>query len=197
VVLAAVLFISGCGAKSAEQSGADLQPEFLTSVAAAEEAGLMVHWLGDAFDVEGMRFRSGSAKFPEGILGVGLEGIEIYYLMDPSEGGTSLGLQVFPRSEWVKVEQKVRNLTIPGEPQPVTRRTVDVQSRKAELLSLPLGTREVNQLWLILELDDTVVVAQAHSGGPIYAGGPDYNPFINNPDLLVQVIDENLRPYPE
>ena len=72
-----------------------------------------------------------------------------------------------------------------------------MQQGTAELLFLPRGTRPINQLWLILEMKDAVVVAQAHSGGPTHPGGPDYNPFINNPDLLVQVIEENLRPYPE
>ena len=40
------------------------------------------------------------------------------------------------------------------------------------------------------------MVAGTNSGGPMYPGGPDYNPFINNPDLLVALM-EDLRPYPE
>jgi hypothetical protein len=78
----------------------------------------------------------------------------------------------------------------------VTRRTVSVGGREGELLFLPLGTRPLNILRLVLDLGDVVVVAQTHAGGPVYPGGPDYTPFINNPDLLIQVM-EDLRPYPE
>jgi len=189
--------MSACGAKDGVENGVDLQPEFLTPVAAAQQASVGLRWLGKDLHIEGMHFSVGAAKFPEGFLGVPLKGVEIYYLQEPQQSGTSFELNVFPPSEWAKVRQKVQELRISGEPRPATRRSVKVGTQDAELLLLPLGTREINHLWLIVELEDAVVVARAHSGGPRYPGGPDYNPFINNPDLLVQVIDENLRPYPE
>jgi len=111
-------------------------------------------------------------------------------------GNSSLDLTVYSINAWSLAKERVENPKIPGEPRPVTRRTVSVGTREAELVSLPLGTREVNQLWLILDMEDAVAVAVAGSGGPVYPGGPDYNPFINNPDLLVQVM-EDLRPYPQ
>ena len=78
----------------------------------------------------------------------------------------------------------------------VTRRTVDVNGREAQLIAVPSGNRRVNGLSLILDVDSVVVVAQAASVLSGY-GASELNIFIKNPDLLVQVIDENLRPYPE
>jgi len=56
--------------------------------------------------------------------------------------------------------------------------------------------RPLNILRLVLDYGDVVVVAAAAAGGPVHPGGPDYNPFINDPDLFVQVM-QGLRPYPE
>ena len=96
------------------------------------------------------------------------------------------------RDAWARVQQRVTDPGLPG----VTRRTVTVAGREAELISVPLGTRPLNTVWLVLDLGDAVVLAQALAGGPVYPGGPDSDPFINNPDLLVQVM-QNLRPYPQ
>jgi len=84
------------------------------------------------------------------------------------------------------------NFSAPG----VTRRAVSVQNRDGVLLLQAAGARPLNAIWLILELGDVVVVADTNSGGAVRPGGPDYNPFINDPDLLVEVM-QDLRPYPE
>ena len=107
-------------------------------------------------------------------------------------GNSSLDLTVYGRDAWEPVEDRVMNPRLPG----VTRQTVSVGGREGELLFLPLDTRPLNVLRLILDFGDVVVVASAHAGGAVYPGGPDYNPFINNPDLLIQVM-EDLRPYPQ
>ena len=70
-----------------------------------------------------------------------------------------------------------------------------MKGRQAELISIPRFTRPVGQLRLILDLDEVFVVAVARSGGQ-KPGGSDYNIFIRDPDLLVQVM-QDLRPYPE
>jgi hypothetical protein len=67
--------------------------------------------------------------------------------------------------------------------------------REAELISVPSGGRPTNRLWLILELDPVVVVGEA--GSVLSAdGASELNIFINNPDLLVRVM-QDLRPYPQ
>jgi len=184
---------TGCGTD--EKTGSDLDPAFLTPVAAAEEAGVTVYWLGASFEAGGVLFTTREAEFPEGIVGVPLQALQVRY-SSRNEAGSVLYLDVVPKSEWNEVEEKISDLVISGEPRPVRREKVQVRDKTADLLFLPLATRPLNQLWLILDLGDTVVVALAPSGGPTEEGGPDYNPFINNPDLLIQVM-EDLRPYPE
>ena len=187
LVLAAGL--AGCEDQQETQAGQD-HPAF-TQADAAQEAGLTVYWLGPSFEAGGVLFRISYAEFPEGFAGVPLQGLEVVYSSQPEPAG-SLDLQLFSRSDWDQVKDKVMNPRLPG----VTRETVTVAGREAELISVPLGTRPVNTLWLLLDLGDVVVLATAGAGGAVYPGGPDYNPFINNPDLLIQVM-EDLRPYPE
>ena len=195
IVAGGLLVLSAAGCQDEQQTGPDLDPAFLTPVAAAEEAGLTVYWLGASFEVGDVLFSTREADFPEGIMGVPLQGLQVRYSSRNEPGGV-LYLDVVPKSEWNKVEEKISDLVISGEPRPVRREKVQVKDKTADLLFLPLATRPLNQLWLILDLGDTVVVALALSGGPTEEGGPDYNPFINNPDLLIQVM-EDLRPYPE
>ena len=188
-IVAAIACISVSGGN---QSEGDLDEYFLRDVATVEAMGLPVYWLGTEFTVDGLVFRGPYvAEFGDEVEG---GGIHMSYLLDG--GNSSLALTVYSMNAWSLAKERVENPKIPGEPRPVTRRTVSVGTREAELLSLPLATREVNQLWLILNMEDAVAVAVAGSGGPVYPGGPDYNPFINNPDLLIQVM-EDLRPYPE
>ena len=181
--------LAGCEDQQETQAGQD-HPAF-TQADAAQEAGLTVYWLGPSFEAGGVLFRISYAEFPEGFAGVPLQGLEVVYSSQPEPAG-SLDLQLFSRSDWDQVKDKVMNPRLPG----VTRETVTVAGREAELISVPLGTRPVNTLWLVLDLGDVVVLATAGAGGAVYPGGPDYNPFINNPDLLIQVM-EDLRPYPE
>jgi len=187
VALAAALFWTSCDPDSQSEGGLDKY--FLRDAAAMQAMGLPVYWLGTDFTVEGLVFRG---PFGAEFGGEVEQGIGMTYLASVDGGNTGLGLTVRGRDAWARLEDRVRNPGLPG----VTRRTVTVGDREAELISIPLDTRPVNTLRLILELDEVVVVASALAGGPVHPGGPDYDPFINNPDLLVQVM-EDLRPYPD
>jgi hypothetical protein len=191
VFLSAVIAIVACvawiGCGSDGQPEGDLDEYFLRDVATVEAMGLPVYWLGTEFTVDGFVFRGPyGAEFGAEVEG----GIHMSYRL--VGGNSTLDLTVYSRDAWARAESRVRDPGLPG----VTRRTVTVGDRKAELISVPLGTRPVNTLWLVLDLGDVVVLATAGAGGPVYPGGPDYTPFINNPDLLIQVM-EDLRPYPE
>jgi hypothetical protein len=190
--LAAMAASCGTPRGGEHQTAANLAPRFLTPVTAAQEAAVAVYWLGPDFEVDGAMFTTSQAQFPEGTAGMPVQGLEMHYSSGDEPAGT-VELDLLPPTEWVVVEDKVRNPRVPG----MARQTVTVAGQQAELLLLPGGARALNALWLILDLGDVVVVAQTNSGGAIYPGGPDYNPFINNPDLLVQVLNDNLRPYPE
>ncbi len=194
--LVAVL-VSGCGTGRGDDghNSAGLNQYFLRDVATAEAVKLPVYWLGEEFAVDdlvfrgpyGVEFGTEAEQAQQGVL-------EMTYLAPLKQGGnTRLKLYLYSKQAWEATKERVTNPALPG----VTRSVISVAGRHAELISVPLGTRPVNTLWLLLHLDDVVVVGEAPAGGPMYPGGPDYNPFINNPDLLIQVLEENLRPYPE
>jgi hypothetical protein len=164
---------------------------FLRDVAAAQAAGVPVYWLGPSSPAGGVVFRIREAKFPEGFAGVPLQGLKLRYSSQPEPAGY-LDLQLFFRSDWAQVKDRAINAHTPG----TTHRSVSVAGRGADLFLQAAGARPLNALWLIVDLSDVVLVSHTNSGGAVTPGGPDYNPFINNPDLLVQVM-QDLRPYPE
>ena len=185
VVVAGFVWISR--ALNNESEG-DLDKYFLRDVATVEAIGLPVYWLGTEFTVDGLLFRGPYvAEFGDEVEG---GGIRMSYVLEG--GNTPAYLTVYSRDAWEMVEDRTMNPRTPG----ASQRTVSVLGKDAEMFSAPGGTRPLNALWLIVDLSDVVVVADTNSGGAVRPGGPDYNPFINNPDLLVQVM-EDLRPYPQ
>jgi hypothetical protein len=193
-ISAAIFVVAGVSCivrRGDDQPNGDLDKYFLRDVAKAQAMGVPVYWLGREFTAGGLVFRGPyTAEFGAEVPG----GIQLTYLA-PSQGAgqTSVDLSVQGRDAWELAKERITNPRTPG----ASRRSVTVLGKDAEMFSVPGGTRPLNALWLVLDLGDAVVVASVNSGGPIYPGGPDYSPFINNPDLLVQVIEENLRPYPE
>jgi hypothetical protein len=165
----------------------------LTPVAAAEDAGLPVYWLAASFEAGDVLFSAREAKFPEGIMGVPLQGLEVRYSSGDQPGGV-LELDLLSSTDWDQVKDKMMNPRLPG----VERRAVSVAGRDGELLFQYAGAGpRLNALFLILDLGDVVVVAWANSViGSADQGSPELSPFINNPDLLIQVM-EDLRPYPQ
>lgn len=79
--------------------------------------------------------------------------------------------------------------------QDLPSRTCALGLGKESCTFLPAGTRPVNALWLFIDIGDTVVLAQVASGGPGILG-EDANPLLDT-DLLIEVMVEHLRPYPE
>jgi len=53
----------------------------------------------------------------------------------------------------------------------------------------------VNQYWLFVDVGATVAIVKVPSGGPGIPG-QDSNPLLD-PELLFQVVADNLRPYPD
>jgi hypothetical protein len=186
--------------RGGDSGSGDLDKYFLRDAATVQAMNLPVYWLGRGFTAGALTFQG-----PDGVeFGGEVEGGGVFMRYTswlggtPGEGtNTGLEITVYSRGAWELVKDRLLNPLSPppGDVKP-TRRTVTVKGRQAELISVPAGTRPVNALSLILDLDAVVVVAVAASGGPVTPGGPDYSPFINNPDLLVQVM-RDLRPYPQ
>ncbi len=193
-VIAGGLLVYGCGSPR-NQDGADgttLPPELATPVAEAQKVGLPVYWLGESFEVADLSFRAIGGLYEKDGED---EPLKIYYAADLDEmGSVELELIVYGRGAWARAKDPITNPTIPGEPRPITRRAVTVGGWNGDLLSLPLGRREVNELRLILDTGDVVIVGRALSGGS-FPNLTDANPLID-PDRLLNVM-ERLQPYPE
>ena len=156
-----------------------------------EGMGLPVYWLGREFTAGGLTYRGPYA--PE--FGGDVEDGYLWMGYEPSSG-TTFEITVYSPAAWQSAKDRILNpqtLTTEGK---VTQRVVTVKGRQAELISVPSGTRPVGYLRLVLDLDQVVVTATARALGPVSPGGPDRTVFINNPDLLVEVM-QDLRPYPE
>jgi hypothetical protein len=191
LILSAAILV-GCDDGQPDEG---LDKYFLRDAAAMEGMGLPVYWLGREFDAGGLAFQG-----PYGV-GFGGEveggGIFMQYISwldgTPGEGtNTSVEMTEYSRGAWDLVKDRMMNSSASG----ITRRAVSVQSKEAVMILQAAGARPLNEIWLILDRGDITVVASANSGGPVSPGGPDFSPFINNPDLLIQVL-EDLRPYPE
>ena len=166
---------------------------FLRDAKAMQEMGLPVYWLGREFTATpgGITFRGPyGAEFGAEVEG---GGVFMGYLREGPDPG--LEITVYSPDAWELAKDRILNPRLMSNEGEVTRRTVTVKGRQAELISVPQFTRPVGQLRLILDLDEVVVVAVARSGGQ-GPDGTDYSLFVNNPDLLVQVM-QDLRPYPE
>jgi hypothetical protein len=175
----------------------DLDKYFLRDAATVEAMGLPVYWLGRDFAAGTLLFHGPYvAEFGGEVTGGGISMKYFAPLQNDAqlfEGpDTTLQVTTYSRAAWEVVEDRTTNPPTPG----VTRKIVSVLGRNAEVFSAASATRPLNALWVVIDLDDVVVVARAQSGGPVSPGGPDHSPFINNPDLLIQVM-EGLRPYPE
>ncbi|MEX2245692.1 MAG: hypothetical protein WEC75_03305 [Dehalococcoidia bacterium] len=189
----ATLALAACGSGERRQeppgSGDHSYDNFQTAVARADEAGLQeVFWLGPELDVDGVVFDAIEGYFPHGVAGTSLDGAQLtYYRLEDSRG--SLSITTLSPSDWQTVEDDVRN---PAQP-PVERKTVNVGTREAELISIHLDGAELTGLKLLIDYGQSVVIAQ--TGTAIAQGGREVNPLMDEATFLA--VMEDLRPYPE
>ncbi len=194
VVLLCLVSVAGAGCWLFEDDGESgfpyEDPDFLTPVAEAEEAGVKPYWLGEEFEVEGLLFEfSEYSEFQT--LGESGVGLKLQYGANLPEGRT--GMRVYSFSEEGGGAALVRDAPL-GNPG-VTLRDIQVGPWEGELLTSALATREVNAVTVFVDVGETVVVVRTNAGST-GVPGTDVNPLIQS-DLLIEVVAENLRPYPE
>jgi hypothetical protein len=189
IAVAAAALCTSCDPN--DDSEAHLDKYFLRDVAAMQAMGLPVYWLGTEFTVDGHVFRGPyvsefGAEVEEG-------GMQMDYVAAIDGANIGPTLTIYSRAAWELAKDRVTNPTTPG----ASRRTVSVLGKDAQMFLTPGGARPLNAMWLVVDLDEVVAVARTNSVvGATPSAGSDLNPFINNPDLLVQVM-QGLRPYPE
>ena len=197
-MMASLSLCFGCGGNGDSHTDTNLDRYFLRDAATVEAMGLPVYWLGHEFSAADLVFRGPYAsEFGAEVQGGGIN-VDYFAPLQKDaklfEGpDTTLKVTTYSRDAWSLVESSTMNPPVSG----VTRRAVTVGDKAGTLLYLPSPPdRPLNILQLVVDLGEVVVVGTADAGGPMTPGGPDYSPFINNPDLLVQVMQE-LRPYPQ
>ncbi len=164
---------------------------YMTPVAEAQAAGVSVYWLGPSFQAGGVTYSYIESKYPEGIAGVSVNGLEMSYL---SADGEELALEVktIPLEEWPSAEDAVR---FPKQAKP-DRSDVRVAGFDAELLTYTNSpTRPINGYRLVIETGESAVVVLVPSSGSATPGAKDLNPLIDLPTFLT--VMEHLQPYPQ
>ena len=166
------------------------EPTFLTPVAEAQNAGVEVYWLGTEFRAASARFEivPVAEAFPRGD---DLPGVGLLYVADTGQGFVTFDLDSFSEEGGGAAQARQQAAAVPG----ATSSAVRVGPWEAELFSLPGPGRPVNKTLLLVHIGNTAVTAWANSnetGVP----GDDPNPLIDA-DLLIEVVAEHLRPYPE
>jgi hypothetical protein len=183
--------------ESDESADARFYGFFLRDVKTMEELGLPVYWLGREFTAGGLAFQGPyGAEFGGEVEG---GGIFLHYTSwldgTPFEGSNIwLDITVYGPAAWEPVKDRILNPRVLSTEGEVTRRTVTVKGHQAEMISVPFGSRPVNRMTLIIELDSVVVVGAAASN--LSPDGTELSIFVKDPDLFVQVM-QDLRPYPE
>jgi hypothetical protein len=185
LLVAMAVFLSACGSAGVrdDQNGSTLPAEFTIPVAAAQEAGLTVYWLGEQFEVDGLTFSVTGASFEtpeEAPL------LQIFCQADFEGGGTiGLTLAISPVGGYDEGIDRV--LSRPGD---VSQESTTVRGWRAEVFGIPVG-RWVNRL-VIVEAPGAVILARANA---TIGNFRQVNP-LNDPNRLLAVM-ESLRPYPE
>lgn len=185
------LAATACGLLLAdqEQTGDPLEyAEFQTPVAEAQAIGIMPYWLGERFKAGSLVFQiAGASRLID--RGTG-KGLEIEYSTELGRGSVGLNLEMYPKAAGGARAALQAAKGAAG----ATPRGSKVGHWDAEFVTLPLGNRPVNQLWLFVDVGEMIVIGNApsvESGIP----GQDPNPLIEANNLIWAM--EQLRPYPE
>jgi hypothetical protein len=185
-VLLAVVLLAACDFTNGSDENDDplSQPEFLTPVAEAQDAGVEIWWLGPQVDT-GARVASidGVAELIDDNGGPA-EGVELGY------GGL---LRVRSFAKQARRLEEMRESAMANDPS--GPESVMIGLWDAELFSVPGPGRPTNRVRLFIETGEAVVVVSATSGS---TGVPetDVNPLIGE-ELLSRLVTDELRPYPE
>jgi hypothetical protein len=162
---------------------------FLTAVAAVPVRKFQVYWLGRAFTDGVLNYRgpyfAGTADNDANVL-------ELEYTAGfGSGGGAGMNLTLYSRDGWAKAKSVLLK-DLPG-----TRTTdVDVSGHLAQLVKIPSPELPINVLILVIDLGDTVVLADTGALYPVTPGVDNLNPLIADPNRFVDVMS-HLRPYPQ
>lgn len=201
--LAAILTAISCvGPGDNDDAGERFYGYFLRDAKAMQDMGLPVYWLGREFNAGALTLQGPyGLEFGGEVEGGGIFMRYISWLDGTPFKGTNIGLDitVYSPDAWELVKDRLLDPQLLSNEGEVTRQTVTVKGRQAELISIPsLPLRPVGRLRLVAELDPVVVVAEAPSNlsSDVRGGTIELSIFIKNPDLFVQVI-QDLRPYPE
>ena len=182
---------SACGSPSVDSPGAPagLSGEFVRQFQSAQAEGIDVYWLGIRLSSAGFTYSISSVTYEPDLYGFGRE-LSIEYVAESPDGRLLLPISLQGRDDWESWSSE-RAAALAS----YTERAVPVGPWSGVLYIKPGLLRDRQQARLVVDTGRTVVTALASP--TIKVGGQQINPFSSNPDLLVQPIGENLRPYPQ
>lgn len=192
VCVLCTLLMASCLSAASEGNSSDplKSPTFLTPVAEAGRSGVTAHWMGEEFQAGSVSFKLNAVarSFPKGDE---YPGLQVRYGGDVGIGTVIFDVETFTKQgEGAEVSRETV-AAVPG----ATSQHVVVGLWEAELFLVPGPVRSINKVILFVELGDMIIVGRAHSGTSS-TSGEELNPLIDS-DLLIEVVAEHLRPYPE
>jgi hypothetical protein len=188
-VCAVVMLAGGC-----DQAQRDRR-DYVDAIEQAEAAGVSAYWLGEEFEQGALDFDRIEADFPEGIVGIMVDGLMLNYLGvegrgdEPNDVDSTVRVQSFSHADWDAVAEKVRYPVGGAE---VTWESIVVAGWRAELGSIVLDGHH-NGWNLVVPTDDGVVLVGTFSR--ITEGGGEANALMD-PEQFLEVA-KRLRRYPE
>ena len=162
---------------------------FLAAINAVNNRKFKLYWLGREFTDGVLMYYgpsfAGTADNDADVLELG------YTSRLPTGGGSGFSFTLYSRDGW----ENSRKNQLKPEPGIVTT-DIEVDGHPAQLIKIPAFDAPINVLILVIDLGDTVVMADTAAANPAPPGGPNPNPLIADPNRFIEVMS-HLRPYPD
>ena len=184
---------AACGNSDSDNTGgtSHLNPALLSAVDQARELGISPYWLGS-------HFRAGASSFSVTAAARVFNEesdphLYVQYAAATEDGLVDLRIVSYPKGAWTAQELAERSAAR-ANPEHILE-TAEVGPWAGILSTFSTPSRPVTNLQLFVDVRDVVVIAQAGSGINGIPGS-DPNPLIDA-ELLIEVVAEHLRPYPQ
>jgi hypothetical protein len=168
---------------------------YRTAISEAQQAGLHVYWVGPPSETAD-EFNVIEAEFHGGVVGVDANSVDLHYFREP---GVARDLDVFSiaKTDWASIDEIIHRSNGARRTSSTTR---VILGREAQVVTERFGNlprledNRVNAFWISIDMDDVVVLAEAHSLQS--TSGTEANPLVQNPERLFALL-ETLRPCPQ
>ncbi len=156
----------------------------------AQDAGVTVYWLGEKFQAGGIEYKIAGETQLIDRTGT-IPGVKLFYRGPARGGSVVVDFDSYASSSGEPDAWKESLQDLPG----ASEQDATVAGYDGDVFLVPLDNRPVNQVWLFVDVQDSVLVATAFSGSNGIPGEDD-NPLLD-PDLLVETVGLHLQTFPD